>query len=374
MPETERRRHRHRKSKSRDSIVGRKGARIRMASIVVTAVVAVAGAAYFLGAANSRLDAAKIPAILSLRLNAPISAKYAGEIVATRSGLFAKNGVQVEVKPGGEGIDPIASVVSGTDTIGVIDSVSFLIARSKGQPIVAFAADYLEQSIVFYALERSNIHAPQDFVGKRVGRRTDTNMAIMYDALLKAINLSRSQISESATETSLDALLANKIDVIPGHVGQEDFILHQKDIPYNVVRLSDYGIHVPDMVYFTTEKMLRDHPTVVQHVLEAIIAGWRMTYADPSKAVPIIVQATGNTMPPEQVKFELAAQRDFVMPLGRRIAEFDQAQWEQLRLILMGARLIDGSVDMSRAINYGLLKEAYRKPIFFGNDPLPGTQ
>jgi hypothetical protein len=161
-------------------------------------------------------------------------------------------------------------------------------------------------------------------------------------------------------------LLNDRVDVIPGRIGQEGFLLRQKGVPYTMIRVSDYGIHVPDTIYFTTEKFALDHPSVVQCVVQAIIAGWTMVYADTAKSIPLIVSA-GKGLTPEQVQFELTAQRDFVMPLSRRVAEFDEQQWKQLRAILTSARLMDGSLDLARAVNYDILREAYRKPISFGN-------
>ncbi|MDO8879111.1 MAG: ABC transporter substrate-binding protein [Pseudolabrys sp.] len=331
---------------------------------MATAVVAIA--VVFWSGADKGGGVLSNPASVSLRLNGSYGSKYAGEIVAVRANIFERNGIDLELRESGQSIDPIASVVSGSDTFGVTNSISFLNARAAGQPIVAFAAGFLENSIVFYALEKSGIRAPQDFIGKRVGRRSSTDSAVLYDALLKNTGLSRSQIRESATETDLDALLNDRVDVVSGRIGLEGFLLRQKGVPYTVIRVSDYGIHVPDTVYFTTEKLVSDRPSLVQRVLQGILAGWAMTYADTAKSVPLIV-AAGKNLTPEQVQFELAAQRDFVMPLGRRVAEFDEQQWKQLRAILTSARLMDGSVDLKRAINYDILKEAYRKPISFGN-------
>lgn len=339
---------------------------IRIVTAVVLAVAVVAASVHFWNVSDDTGAGQAKPTSVTLRLNGAFNANFAGEIVATRAKLFERNGIDIELRVRGEGIDPIASVVSGADTFGVTDSIGFLMARSKGQPIVAFASGLLENSIVFYALENSGIRAPQDFIGKRVGRRADTDSAIIYDALLKNTGLSRSQIRENATETGLDALLNDRVDVIPGRIGQEGFLLRQKGVPYTVIRVSDYGIHVPDTVYFTTEKFALDRPSVVQRVLQAIIAGWTMVYADTAKSNPLIVSA-GIALTPEQVQFELAAQRDFVMPLSRRVTEFDEQQWKQLRAILTSARLMDGSVDLASAVNYEILKEAYRKPISLGN-------
>lgn len=351
---------RRRRSRARASF------NIRIVAAVVLATAVVAASVHFWNVTGSGGDAPAKPTSVTLRLSGPFGAKFAGEIVAARGRLFERNGVNVELKEREEGIDPIGSVVSGADTFGVTDSIGFLMARSKGQPIIAFAAGFLESSIVFYSLEKSGIRAPQDFIGKRVGRRADTDSAIIYDALLKNTGLSRSQIRENATETDVDALLNDKADVIPGRIGQEGYLLRQKDVPFSVIRVSDYGIHVPDTVYFTTEKFAFDRPSVVQRVLQAIIAGWTMVYADTAKSIPLIVSA-GKALTPEHVQFELAAQRDFVMPLSRRVAEYDEQQWKQLRAILTSARLMDGSLDLARAVNYDILKEAYRKPISFGN-------
>ena len=109
----------------------------------------------------------------------------AGEAIALRSGLFASQTIDVELRSLAAGADPVEAVVSGAASFAVIDSLAFVSARAKGQPIVAFAASYLESPIVFYALEKSGIKTPQDFVGKRVARINGTASAIFYDALLK---------------------------------------------------------------------------------------------------------------------------------------------------------------------------------------------
>ena len=202
--------------------------RLIMVAILATAIFAIAVAVWNVGDKSG--EVLSKPASVSLRLNGSLGSKYAGEIIAAEAKIFAQNGIDIEVLESGEGVDPVATVVSGVDNFGVTDSISLLIARAKGQPIVAFAAGFVENSIVFYALEKSRIRSPQDFIGKRVGRRADTDSAIIYDALLRNAGLSRSQIPESATETDLDALLNDRVDVIPGRIGQEGFLLHQKGV------------------------------------------------------------------------------------------------------------------------------------------------
>lgn len=354
----------HRKRRRRGGRRRPANMRFVMATVLATAVIA---AVFTFWNADDKGDEMLLrQASASLGLVGPLGPKYAGEIVAARAKIFERYGVNIEFHEIDEGVDPVAAVVSGSDTFGVTNSIKFFSARADGQPIVAFAAGLLESSIVFYALERSGIRAPQDFVGKRVGRRAGTDSAVLYDALLKSTGLSRSQIRETSTEVDLDALLDDRVDVIPGHIGREGYLLQQKGVPYTVIRVSDYGIHIPDTVYFATEKTLFNRATIAVRFLQGVIDGWTMTYADMAKSIPFVAAAE-KSLTPEQVKFELGAQRDFVIPLGRRVAEFDEQQWKQLRAIVVSARVMDGSVDLGRAVNYDILKEAYRKPISFGN-------
>lgn len=339
---------------------------VALAVAIVTAAVIVFFT-HYRDATVSSAEAPTKPTIVSLRLNGTFDPVHAGEVVAARAGLFQREGLHVEVRPGGNGLDPIRSVTNGTDTFGIADSHSFLVARSKGAPIVAFGASYLESPTVFFVLEKSGIRTPQDFVGKRVAREAGKDSAIIYDTLLAKLGLSRSQMREVSVGAGIAALLNHEIDVLPGRVGEVSYLLHQKGVQFTVIRPSDYGIHVPGTVFFTTEKTIHDHPSTVQRFLKAVIAGWNQTYADYFKSIPLFVTAGDNVLAPDQVQYELAAQRDFVLPLARRVAEFDSLQWKQLRTVLLNERLINDSLDLSRAVNYDFLKEAYRKPISFGN-------
>lgn len=322
----------------------------------------------------SRRDAAAprvvaAPTTVSVQLNAPFGARFAGEIVAEDADFFRSGNIKVVLAPGQSDGETIAAVVDGRALVGVVDPVSFLKARATGQPIVAFAADYVENALVFYALEKANVRAPEDFVGKRVGRVNGTYAAIFYDTLLNMRGISRSNVRETDRNINIQGLLDEAIDVIPGRVGREAYALKKAGASYNTVRLFDFGIHVPDLVYIATEKTIRDRPSLLVHLLEGVIAGWSKAYADVAEASRVVSRKAGPALPADEAAFELAAQRDFVITVGRRVMEFDELQWKQLTRILINARQLDEYFDLSRAVNYTILKDAHRKPIAFGNAP-----
>jgi hypothetical protein len=52
--------------------------------------------------------------------------------------------------------------------------------------------------------------------------------------------------------------------------------------------------------------------------------------------------------------------------LAARYCEFDERHWRSLQAILLSQRLLDQPVDLSLAVNYQFLEDAYRKPYTFG--------
>jgi ABC-type nitrate/sulfonate/bicarbonate transport system substrate-binding protein len=345
---------------------------MKKAIIISTAVIFIAAVVgvlthFFRSSTEHSAETPPPPMKVSLRLSGLIGPQHAGEIVAVKNGLFEHAGLHFELKPAAKGLDSIGSVAKGADTFGVASGIAFLEARGKGAPIVAFAAEYLDSPVVFYVLDKSGIHGPADFVHKRVLRRPGTNAAILYDALLESIGISRSNVREIDKNLGITALINHDVDVLPGTVGKEGYVLYEKGVQYDVIRPGDFGIHIPGTVFFTSEKVARDFPSLVQRFLDTVIAGWNQVNANEAKSVPLIVAAAGNSITPEQVLFELNAQRDYIRPLARRVAEFDDIQWKQLSNILINERLIPDSIDMSTAVNYSFLREAYRKSIYFGN-------
>jgi hypothetical protein len=119
-------------------------------------------------------------------------------------------------------------------------------------------------------------------------------------------------------------------------------------------------------VYFTAERTLSEQPQLIQHFLNGVIAGWELTYADYASSVPLIVAFDAKTLAPDEVRFVLDRQRDHLRPLALRFGEFDDRQWRSLQDILTSQRLLERPIDLSKAVTYAFLREAYRKAYTFG--------
>jgi ABC-type nitrate/sulfonate/bicarbonate transport system substrate-binding protein len=306
-------------------------------------------------------QAAPTPLFATVLLDAPFDPAFAGEMVAAKVGLFQHEGLTVELKPGSSDTDTIRRVSDDTNTIGVAKAENVLLARAEGAPLVAFAASYVESPVVLYTLERSGIRAPSDFVGKRIGYQSGQDTAIIYQAIMAKILLSRSAVREVKVGSDMMPFLNGDVDVWPGHIGVESYTLKQKGIGYDVISPGSYGVHVPGTVYFTDERTIRKNPDLIRRFLGGVIAGWQMAYADYATSTPLIASFDSANLKPDYVRFKLEQQRTSLRPLGARFGEFDDTHWRSLQTILIQQRLLKEPLDLSRVITYDFLRDAYRR-------------
>jgi ABC-type nitrate/sulfonate/bicarbonate transport system substrate-binding protein len=297
---------------------------------------------------------------VSVRLAGPFGPGFAGEMVALGAGLFVHEGLSVTLRPGDNDTDSLGRVTAGEDMIGVAGAEHFLTMRAKGTPVVAFAAGFLKTTVVFYALERSRIRTPFDFIGRRIGYQPEQDTSIIYRAMMDRLQISRSKVQEISVGTAVSPLLDDRVEVLPGHIGVEAYALNGKGINYQVISPPDFGLHVPGSVYFTTERTIRDHPDSVRRFLRAVIAGWELAYSDEQRSVPMIVAYDAAALSPEMVSFQLERQRGALRPSGARLGDFDETQWQLLQSILIQQRLLKDPIDLASAVTFDFLRDAYR--------------
>jgi ABC-type nitrate/sulfonate/bicarbonate transport system substrate-binding protein len=297
----------------------------------------------------------------TVRLDAPFDPSFAGEMVAARAGLFGREGLNIELKPGLAETDTLRQVSDNTDTIGVTKAESILLARANGVPLIAFAAAYVESPVALYTLEKSAIRTPNDFVGKRIGYQPSQDTAIIYQAMMAKLLLSRSSVHEVKVGADITPFFNGEVDVWPGYTGVEAYTLKHANIGYNVISPGSYGVHVPGTVYFTAERTIRENPKLIRRFIRGVIAGWELTYADYAASVPLIASFDMDRLTPDLIRFKLEQQRALLRPFGARFGEFDDSHWQSLQAVLLQQRLLKEPIELPSFVTYDFLRDAYRR-------------
>ena len=329
--------------------------------VLIALALIAAGAWFYFNQEPSPVTSGGEPLKTSLRLKWVYDPGFAGEMVAAKKGFFKEEGVEVELKPGGFESDPIKLVASGNDTFGVTGADTFLLAREKGVPIVAFAAGYIDTAVVFYSKKDSGITKPQDFEGKKVAYQAGQDTATVYEALLRKTNVDREKITEVPVKFDFSPFLTGQVDVWGGYAATQSYILQQKEIPYNVITPSDYGINFLGTVYFTSEKFMTENPKAVQAFTDALIKGWEFTYSNTDEAIPLIASYDEKNLTPDLIKDNLEKQKASILPDEAKYGDFSMEKWKATQDILVEQKLLKESIDLEKAMTTKFLDKHYKR-------------
>ena len=325
----------------------------------VVAAFALIGANFAVGderAADAAAPGASRHLVVSL--GAPLDVSDAGLILANETGLFERAGLRVELRPQPSDADAIAAVAAARADIGLVKAESFLEARADGVPVVSFAAGLVESPVTFYALSSSRIHTPFDLVGKRIAYAPGAESAIVYEAMLARLSIPRSRLTEVQAPPGAGALLDGAVDLAPLG-GADELALSRRGVRYTTLKPAEFGVHKLGTVYFASEKAMGEDRDVFERFLKALIAGWGRAYDDGPASAALIAGDLG--LEPAQVLALMERQRPLLRPLAARFCEFEREQWRQTEDILVATQILAEPIDLSTAVEFGPLREAYRR-------------
>lgn len=244
------------------------------------------------------------PVAVKLLLDGPYGARFAGELAASNEGYFSSR-IELAAQPALDFVQTIAR----QHAIGVTSGQKFLLASWRGVPVTAFAASFLDTSVAIFTLESSGLRRPVDLVGKRVGYRRASEGEVVFDAMMAQLGLPRSQIIKVPDRDSFNALRAGEADAIIAAIDEQPDPSSPTFAKLNVIKPQDYGIHVPGQVYFASNDLIHDQPSVIADVLQGLIRGWQFAYADYARSVPVLGGAGPAKLNSERLRFELQQQR-----------------------------------------------------------------
>lgn len=293
---------------------------------------------------------------VSIRLSWVPQAQFAGEYIAqnapqaNKKTLYAQQGLDVIILPGGPNIQPPQLVAGGAEQFGLVTAAQFLVARAKGLPLVAIAATIQQSPIIFLTLKDSGITKPQDFIGKRVGIKPGTSLEYVYAALLNKLGIDRSKIEEIPIQVDITPLLTRQVDVWPGVMTNEFLTAREKGFEINVISPSDYGVDLYGDVLFTTEKIVGEKPKLVKRFVKATLAGWQWAIDHPDVAVGIVLKQNDTLVKPHESAMltEMIKLIQSTDTKSRGLGWMSDEKWQSMIGFLKEQKVIDPSVNLGK--------------------------
>ena len=215
-----------------------------------------------------------------------------GEVVAKREGYYEELGIELDVTPGGPGVDGVASVAAGRAQSGQLSSSpSLMLARSAGIPVKAFAAGYQKHPFTYFSLANNPIRTPRDMVGKTIA--TQPTAVILLRALLAKNGIAEDEVEVVKMGSDMNQLLPGQAAAVTGWMTNTNALKILGDGRVDMM-LWDTGIQLYANVYYTTDEMLAEHRDVLVRYLTGSARGWGFARNNPEAGVDHLVSEYRN--------------------------------------------------------------------------------
>lgn len=269
--------------------------------------------------------------------------------LGVQKGFFRDEGLDLELQPQQGGSVTITGVASGDFQMGFANTVSMLLAATKGLPLRAIAPGAsvgtdpkTEDFTAIMVKPDGPIQSLEDLEGQTIAVNTvdsmvDTLVRASLDA--RGVDSSKVKFVEIPFPDQIAALEAGRVNVI---TPQEPFLSEATDRDFKVLLSGYYATAIPEFtngVYFTSEEFLKSEPEVVAGFQRALARS--VTYANEheDEVRKVIPGFTG---------VDAAVAQRIALPQWE--TEINLATTEQLASSLVRYRLLDEQPNVDEIV------------------------
>ncbi len=213
--------------------------------------------------------------------------QFAGYYMAKEKGFYKDAGIDVAIKEYAHGIDTINDI----HTI----KTEFATGRSslilhKEKDILLLSAIFQSSPFILHAKKRPDIQTLHDIQNKTVMISNAIEDMAAINAMLKAEGITTHDFIIKETSFNPDDLINNKVDFMTSYISNEPFILQQKGIESIIFDPKDYGFDFYGDMLFTSSKLAKSNPQLVDKFRKASLKGWEYAFSHIKESINLILE------------------------------------------------------------------------------------
>ena len=232
---------------------------------------------------------------ITLKLNWVPGGDHCFYFVAKEKGFFRANGLEVSIERGQGSGDTVKRVELGTVDVGLADTGTLAVARSKGAKVKVIAMIYSNSPNGIKTRMDTGIKGPKDLAGKMVGVPAGDAQRVLWPALAAAngIDMDKVRLINIKPGAKAQSLAAKRVDaVFDWIVGNTQYWkagLDQDKLV--VIPWSKFGVNPYGNALMASEKTIKERPEMLKRFLEAAMKAWAWSIEHPDEAVDIFVKS-----------------------------------------------------------------------------------
>ena len=276
-----------------------------------------------------------------------------GDLYALEHGFFDREGLQVDIRPGGPERDAIKELEIGRAHFGVASADQVIRAVAKGSPIVVLAQLFQVNPLQWILRAgKSPVQVPGNLKNRVIGITYGGNDETIMRALLAKHGIRENEVAFFSVRYDYTPFYQGRVDLWPVYQNAEGLVISKKlaqaGEEADFFNPNQFGIHFVANSVITTRQMMREHPDMVARFIRALVSGWSQALdpANADKALATLGRFDRDT-PYPLLKKQLDATRVLMLPpAGKNFGWIDSRAWHQTAGIMLEQKLIPTPVEV----------------------------
>jgi len=262
--------------------------------------------------------------------------------VAVEEGLFADEGLEVEILSPSATSDALKLAASNNVDLAISYAPQVIMAASEGLKITVVGRLVEHPLSVLLFLEGRGIEKPKDLEGKTVGYTVPGMMDILLEAFAKKNGIEKYE-PINVGFSIVQSLVANRVDAIMGpYKNYETVELEEKGYKAGYFELIEWGIpDYDELVFITGARVLKEKPEAIRGFVSALDRAIKMTRKNPERALEKYFKAV-----PEAPRGMETKAFKITLPLYAGNQSHDSKRWQKFADFSHTYRLIEKPVDV----------------------------
>lgn len=317
---------------------------------IKTATLAVTASAIFASAALAEDD-------VRLRLNWMYYGSHAGFALGKDAGIYDNAGIDIDIRSGNGSSSAHRLVANGDSDFAYGSCGALINLASQGAQIISVAVIDAMGAEAIILRPDSGVSSIADLKGKTILTTANAGVNTFFPIVLANADLTTDDVTitnvpdgalvSSYLQGAGDAVgILGGLDDKPAEIranGGDDPIL----IPY-----SDFGVDQVGYCISTSKALVAENPDLVNRFVDATLAAYKQTEANPDSAVDAIADIVGGTMAEEQGKAQSRSVLDVTLGLLYSANNTDKqlglnvaSDWESMVNLMKEYNDLDADAD-----------------------------
>ena len=285
---------------------------------------------------------------------------YINLYVGMHSGIFEKNGLDMQVSAAGGDTQTFAAVLGGSADFAIGDPTMVVISRENGGP--GMVVGTVVQRAHYFAVSKTiePFTDPKSFKGKKIATSPEPNTN--FSVTKRLIESNGMKLGVDATivpvspGTEIAAMLAGAADIAVAYQpGVSQAVAQGAKIVFD---FSNYVGPFCNTGIMVLPTLLQKDPATVQALVTAFEEAGRKTYSDPDYA-KAVARKEFPDLPAAVVDAAIDAELKYKIPASTVVTQKDA--WESLMAMQKYLGNIKGTVSFEQAVDNSFADKAARQ-------------